>query len=102
MKKIIAVGLMITVASINAVAEVGNVQRMAFVAKNLFDSQLVKDPEFIQGEAFMLGNNMIAYRLFFNGIVEGRKQVIQVNCKEPSNTNSERETDCKVVKMSNI
>lgn len=102
MKKVIVIGLMITAASINAVAEVGDVQRMAFVAKNLFDSKLVKNPEFIQGKSFMLGKNMIAYKLFFNGIVEGRKQVIQVNCKEPSNTNSERETDCKVVKMSNI
>jgi hypothetical protein len=101
MKKIIAIGLIIVALSINA-AEVGNVKRMAFVAKNLFDTKLIKDPEFIQGESFMIGNDMIAYRLFFNGIVEGRKKAIQVNCKEPSTEDSDRENDCKVVKMSDI
>ena len=101
MKKFIAIALIITALSINA-AEVGNVKRMAFVANGLFDTKLVKDSEFIQGESFMIGNNMIAYRLFFNGIVEGRKKAIQVNCKEPSNENSDREIDCKVVKMSDI
>jgi hypothetical protein len=73
---------------------------MTYIAKNLFDTQLVKDPEFVQGNSFMLNDKIIAYRLFFNGIIEGRNNVIQVNCTEPKYEDPERDIDCKVVKIS--
>jgi hypothetical protein len=83
-----------------AQAKAPSVDSIAFAAKHSFDSNLVKDVDFIQGNNFKLGSKKMAYNLYFHGTVKGVRQNIKVNCK--ADIQSGNIEYCKPVKIEPI